>query len=915
MSASKNGGPGGREPYGRSKSLTFPSTSAYSQQQQQNFNSDGLTNESNNAITSTTATFKSARREKGVIEKLLTSYGFVQCTERKGRFFFHYSEYKGNLTNLAIGDQVEFQESVDKRTGKPVAVLIVKLSDVASSSPTSQVEILSGKAVEEQSNGEYANLLDGMGRVTYEQGGETFFLPFALEDTEQGQKIGAGDKVTFYLSTDERNGNIRARRVRKQSYVGGVVCSMKDNYGFIERADVVKEIFFHFSEFDGEIDELNLGDDVQFGIQTRNNKDVAVGITKLPPGTVIFEDVAKDWRRGKIKKTLKMASLKKINDALAGRIVYETVTGSIEIPFGEKDPMGDYTMNVGDIVQFCIATDRRDGVQHATNIRLVDDTFIVTKEKREKGFVTTLKEGFGFIRCVDREARMFFHFSELLNTNQEVRVQDELEFTVIQDPTNPSRQVATRIRHLPSGTIDVSLTSCLEKHLGIVQKEAGNSRPLDPDPGIIMYEIEGTKQMIPYSCSIVDGNLPKLDEKVEFQISECQKNKTKVAINVKVISSKSTNRERGFVVTIKEGFGFIETADHEKEIYFHFSNYDGDVDRLDIGNEVEFSVCNKSGRISAENIKRIPNKINANNSSSSSGSGTVTSDNNSSSSPAHGSDDVITTSSATKTSPQQQLQHRMSCGENNACIYPFSIMSLVDKRETLMARGDSVRFQVGCRCGVKWAYRVASTRKFVQARIESLTETGGLLSYETDQGCKLTFSSKDAQNVSELAVGDEVEFVVLNNNGVKMAINVRKASDRPRPERLISRIKSVSDDQTQRVITIRQPRGPDGTKGFKLKRRFASSDTISSKERSSSRSRSTSDYCSGSSSGGSCGVTTSSNNSNNNNDMVCNGTNRSCSDVNNNVQEDLNDGKAKNATAAAVVADLNDVFEAGNEVN
>ena len=30
-----------------------------------------------------------------------------------------------------------------------------------------------------------------------------------------------------------------------------------------------------------------------------------------------------------------------------------------------------------------------------------------------------------------------------------------------------------------------------------------------------MYEVEGTKQMIPYSSSVVDGNLPKLDEKVD----------------------------------------------------------------------------------------------------------------------------------------------------------------------------------------------------------------------------------------------------------------------------------------------------------------------------------------------------------------------------------------------------------------
>lgn len=50
----------------------------------------------------------------------------------------------------------------------------------------------------------------------------------------------------------------------------GVVCSLKENFGFIERSDVVREIFFHYSEFDGNIAELVLGDDVEFSIQTRN---------------------------------------------------------------------------------------------------------------------------------------------------------------------------------------------------------------------------------------------------------------------------------------------------------------------------------------------------------------------------------------------------------------------------------------------------------------------------------------------------------------------------------------------------------------------------------------------------------------------------------------------------------------------
>jgi cold shock CspA family protein len=72
-----------------------------------------------------------------------------------------------------------------------------------------------------------------------------------------------------------RSGNLAARNARLENPAHpvryqGVVCSMKDSFGFIERADVVKEIFFHFSEAKGMKEDLSLGDDVEFTIQTRN---------------------------------------------------------------------------------------------------------------------------------------------------------------------------------------------------------------------------------------------------------------------------------------------------------------------------------------------------------------------------------------------------------------------------------------------------------------------------------------------------------------------------------------------------------------------------------------------------------------------------------------------------------------------
>ena len=75
-------------------------------------------------------------------------------------------------------------------------------------------------------------------------------------------------KISLFLC---RTGAVCARKVKPVTTAKqGVVCSMKDNYGFIERADVVKEIFFHYSGYQGDITELVLGDDVEFNIQMRN---------------------------------------------------------------------------------------------------------------------------------------------------------------------------------------------------------------------------------------------------------------------------------------------------------------------------------------------------------------------------------------------------------------------------------------------------------------------------------------------------------------------------------------------------------------------------------------------------------------------------------------------------------------------
>lgn len=103
-----------------------------------------------NHINTTDETVPATRtqRELGIIEKLCSTYGFVYCCHRDGRYFFHFSEYKNDIHQAKIGgpdelvdmkqenffllflrlDVVEFETTIDKRKKKPVAINITLAS-------------------------------------------------------------------------------------------------------------------------------------------------------------------------------------------------------------------------------------------------------------------------------------------------------------------------------------------------------------------------------------------------------------------------------------------------------------------------------------------------------------------------------------------------------------------------------------------------------------------------------------------------------------------------------------------------------------------------------------------------------------------------------------------------------------------
>jgi cold shock CspA family protein len=133
---------------------------------------------------------------------------------------------------------------------------------------------------------------------------------------------------------------------------------------------------------------------------------------------------------------------------------------------------------------------------------------------------------------------------------------------------------------------------------------------------------------------------------------------------------------------------------------------------------------------------------------------------------------------------------------------------------------------------------VTAVRQKKRAVVDSIKGQFGFLDYEVDEGKKLFFHMTEVQGSSyNLYPGDTVEFSIITNHvssvgnsilkkldatifsqrtGKTSACGVIKIQDSsPRPDRLISRIKINSiDESAPRLTAIRAPKGPDGSKGF-----------------------------------------------------------------------------------------------------
>lgn len=682
----------------------------------------------------------------------------------------------------------------------------------------------------ERVNGEVASPPSGNhpGSLSYNSTGEFFFLPFSAPDISSHCQLYKGDKVSFFVATDKRNRSMCARKVTlverasPNTRYKGRVSGMKDSFGFIKRSDVTGEIFFHYSQVSADVPDLRVGNDVEFSIENRKDKQVAVNITLLPEGSVVFDDVSSNQYDGIIKvlslprkNNMKDSRGEREEDAESFGTIEATIKGEeTQFSYSDQDRDGNtYTLLPDDAVKFLIATDRRNSRQRAISVTLdLERTKEKSEDKRECGVVAAVKvlEGFGFIKCQSRDSRMFFHCSELIDSTHRIKMSDEVEFTVLPDQMAESKRLhATRINILPKGSVQFQSISKQIYH-GTV----------DENLKFISYVDQLTEDMkeIRITDNVKKSHIPP-GSKVSFKIVESKRTGDQTATDVVVLEDNRGPLEngeilRGTIILKKDSYGFIESEDHTRETFFHYSELSVAPEAIEHGTTVQYIEKLKDNKICGINVQPLDGSVDLNSDELIEDQvyhGTVRVELKSGSSNYGG---VISTSSGNE--------------------IKFTSTSLADKKALQV--GDNVCYQHGInqQTSIIRAVNVQAKRKVQVSIIDSIKgDYGFIVNEDGDDGKNLFFHSSNLIEVKmgDLTAGDTVSFSLIHNKrsgkscaaGVRLVKKENSAGERKdRPERLkmkLSMRKSMVNQNgktPEATSVIRQPKGPEaqGVKGF-----------------------------------------------------------------------------------------------------
>ena len=285
-----------------------------------------------------------------------------------------------------------------------------------------------------------------------------------------------GDLFQQRRAAKGRNNNSR-RRTPQYSHLPleqGVVCSLKDSFGFIHCADRPEEIFFHYSQVlnnnsnnnNRAVDnnnDLQLDTPVEFrvGPSQKDATKLAALQVRVLEEPIVWETVEAEHARGLVEKRVhprdNLGSIRVLvekkkdhNDGKQQKSSSssstapnneeppsETADGPL-VKFGpddynppppeptsrfERPPTRRPRLAKGDLVEFTLVRERRTGDFMARSIQLLlsekerarqaQEQALLAAATVEQGVITSLKGEYGFLRSNKRREEVYFHYSSI----------------------------------------------------------------------------------------------------------------------------------------------------------------------------------------------------------------------------------------------------------------------------------------------------------------------------------------------------------------------------------------------------------------------------------------------------------------------------------------------------------------------
>ncbi len=237
----------------------------------------------------------------------------------------------------------------------------------------------------------------------------------------------------------------------------GVISVIKSGYGFIKCCSRAKDLFFHFSELNEDASTARTGQEVQFRVITepRTGKIVASGVRFAPKGSAVFETIDERPVRGICRAKLLFSTKgfpSRDGERSVPKGMVEETTGRDERKQYGFDRHGllDARQNPreGELVQFCVRTDKRTQVESACKVQIMRFTGKVTSIKSDGlyGFVEHVDQGTG------ESGKAFVHGAEIEGQSR-LNVGDELEYS-LQVGRKDEEFAAKRVKVVVAAPVD-----------------------------------------------------------------------------------------------------------------------------------------------------------------------------------------------------------------------------------------------------------------------------------------------------------------------------------------------------------------------------------------------------------------------------------------------------------------------------